>query len=157
MLKQIHDDLDAAVFDAYGWPRDLSDEEILERLVALNAERADEERRGIIRWLRPEFQNPGGATAAVQTEMEAAEAAPAAALQPKELPPWPKELREQVAAVRDLFTTDGRAAKSWTAEEVARAFRGSRRSDVASVLDALSSLGILLAFDTPKGRHWRAA
>jgi hypothetical protein len=28
-LKQIHDDLDAAVSDAYGWPRDLSDEEIL--------------------------------------------------------------------------------------------------------------------------------
>lgn len=35
MLKQIHDDLDAAVFDAYGWPKDLTDEQILERLVAL--------------------------------------------------------------------------------------------------------------------------
>jgi hypothetical protein len=36
---------------------DLRDDEIL-RLLALNAERADEERRGIVRWLRPEFQNP---------------------------------------------------------------------------------------------------
>ena len=31
---------------------------ILERLVALNAERAAEEARGHIRWLRPEFQDP---------------------------------------------------------------------------------------------------
>ena len=28
--------------------------------MALNAERAEEERRGIIRWLGPEFQNPTG-------------------------------------------------------------------------------------------------
>src|SRR5690606_38638395 len=55
VLKEINDDLDAAVFDAYSWPHDLSDEEILERLVALNHERAAEEQRGIIRWLRPEF------------------------------------------------------------------------------------------------------
>ena len=32
VLKQIHDELDAAVFDAYGWPLNLTDEEILERL-----------------------------------------------------------------------------------------------------------------------------
>ena len=56
VLKKIHDDLDAAVFDAYGWPNDLTDEQTLERLVALNAERADEERRGLVRWLRPEYQ-----------------------------------------------------------------------------------------------------
>ncbi|HQX53756.1 MAG TPA: class I SAM-dependent DNA methyltransferase, partial [Planctomycetaceae bacterium] len=31
VLKQIHDELDTAVFDAYGWPHDLTDEEILER------------------------------------------------------------------------------------------------------------------------------
>ena len=60
VLKQIHDDLDAAVCDAYGWPDDLSDEEILQRLVDLNHERAAEEERGLIRWLRPEFQNPDG-------------------------------------------------------------------------------------------------
>ena len=29
-------------------------------LVALNHERAEEERRGIVRWLRPDFQNPTG-------------------------------------------------------------------------------------------------
>jgi hypothetical protein len=61
VLKKIHDDLDAAVFDAYGWPANLSDDEILERLVALNHERAAEEKRGLVRWLRPEFQNKDGA------------------------------------------------------------------------------------------------
>jgi hypothetical protein len=40
VLREIHDDLDAAVIDAYGWPSALSDEQMLERLVALNAERA---------------------------------------------------------------------------------------------------------------------
>ena len=79
VLRQLHDDLDAAVLDAYGWSdllpllrvahgndspaegqtRDDAkrafDDAILERLVALNAERAAEEARGHIRWLRPEF------------------------------------------------------------------------------------------------------
>ena len=37
--------------------------------MALNAERAAEERRGLIRWLRPEFQNPTGAKAATQEKL----------------------------------------------------------------------------------------
>jgi hypothetical protein len=39
-LNHVHAALDAAVFAAYGWPADLSDTEILERLLALNLERA---------------------------------------------------------------------------------------------------------------------
>ncbi len=39
-LKIAHRRLDEAVLDAYGWPHDLSDQEILERLLALNLERA---------------------------------------------------------------------------------------------------------------------
>jgi hypothetical protein len=35
-----HRILDAAVADAYGWPADLSDEDILTRLLALNQEQA---------------------------------------------------------------------------------------------------------------------
>ena len=38
-LDFAHKKLDAAVFGAYGWPPDLSDEEILARLLALNLER----------------------------------------------------------------------------------------------------------------------
>jgi hypothetical protein len=39
-LDLAHKKLDKAVFAAYGWPSDLSDEEILERLLTLNLERA---------------------------------------------------------------------------------------------------------------------
>jgi hypothetical protein len=39
-LDDIHRALDSAVFRAYGWPENLTDEEILERLLALNLERA---------------------------------------------------------------------------------------------------------------------
>ena len=39
-LANIHDALDSAVAAAYGWPTDLADEEVLERLLALNYHRA---------------------------------------------------------------------------------------------------------------------
>ena len=41
-LDNAHARLDAAVADAYGWAADLPDTEILERLLALNLERAKE-------------------------------------------------------------------------------------------------------------------
>jgi hypothetical protein len=62
ILEKLHDDLDVAVFEAYGWSHDLTDEQILERLVALNAERGEEERTGTVRWLRPDLQNKQAAT-----------------------------------------------------------------------------------------------
>lgn len=58
ILKELHDRLDAAVAEAYGWPADLADDEVLARLVALNKERAAEEARGLVRWLRPDYQIP---------------------------------------------------------------------------------------------------
>jgi len=154
VLKQIHDDLDAAVCDAYGWPRDISDEVILERLVALNAERAEEERRGLVRWLRPEFQNPAGrAPVETQESIELGEpAAPKAAASPAST--WPKELPRQIAAVRDLVSAD-RAREGWSASETARAFHGARAKDVEPVLDSLAAVGLLLAFDTANGRRWQ--
>ncbi len=45
-LAQIHERLDAAVLDAYGWPADLPDDEILARLLDLNLERAPAPQRG---------------------------------------------------------------------------------------------------------------
>lgn len=58
IIDQLHDKLDAAVAEAYGWPADLPPSEIVARLVALNAERAAEEKRGEVRWLRPDYQRP---------------------------------------------------------------------------------------------------
>jgi hypothetical protein len=40
-LENAHVRLDAAVLAAYGWPPDLSDEEILQNLLVLNRERSD--------------------------------------------------------------------------------------------------------------------
>ena len=56
IVRKLHDDLDAAVAEAYGWPADLPPAEIVSLLVALNAARAAEEAAGHVRWLRPDFQ-----------------------------------------------------------------------------------------------------
>jgi hypothetical protein len=56
IIAKLHDDLDAAVAAAYGWPHPLPPAEIVARLVKLNAERAAEEAAGHVRWLRPEYQ-----------------------------------------------------------------------------------------------------
>jgi hypothetical protein len=45
-LDLAHKKLDQAVLDAYAWPHDLTDDQILERLLALNLQRAAEERGG---------------------------------------------------------------------------------------------------------------
>jgi len=135
---KIHDDIDAAVADAYGWPADLSDEEILRRLVALNAERAAEERRGIIRWLRPEFQNPTGVKPQVQPGLALPAAEAAAGKKPAAKPAWPKSLPDQARAVRAALVARPGPA---TADEVAKSFKGANKDRVADLLATLVSLG----------------
>jgi hypothetical protein len=105
ILRDLHDQIDAAVADAYGWPVDLSDEEILLLVVALNKERAEEEARGLIRWLRPEYQNPTGQQAAKgkTADMDLGVVAKI------EKAPWPKTMPEQIAAVREALTEMGEA------------------------------------------------
>ncbi|MFN7719287.1 MAG: class I SAM-dependent DNA methyltransferase [Sphingomonadaceae bacterium] len=58
IVHRLHEQIDEAVAEAYGWPVDLAPAEIVARLVALNAERAKEEAEGKIRWLRPDYQIP---------------------------------------------------------------------------------------------------
>lgn len=58
IVARLHDQIDAVVAEAYGWPENLPPAEIVARLVALNAERAAEEKAGHIRWLRPDYQIP---------------------------------------------------------------------------------------------------
>jgi hypothetical protein len=151
VLKQIHDDLDTAVFDAYGWPHDLTDEQILERLVALNAERAEEERNGLVRWLRPEFQNPGGTQEQTQAALPGTETPDEEAAVSPVATPWPKKLPEQVAAIRGLLL----AGHAWGVEQVAKTFKGARRREVEGVLESLAALGLAVTYDTPEGRRWR--
>lgn len=56
-LLALHEELDAAVAEAYGWPDDLSDDEIIQLLFELNQHRTEEEASGHIRWLRQSWQN----------------------------------------------------------------------------------------------------
>jgi hypothetical protein len=152
VLRQIHDDLDAAVFDAYGWPHDLSDEQILERLVALNAERAAEERRGIVRWLRPEFQNPAGT--GTQQAIASKVPSPAAAPPDKTKEPprtWPDELPQQIAAVRDFLARSAPV----TTRNVVTAFKGAKRKNVESVLDSLAALGLAMPLKSREEATWQ--
>jgi hypothetical protein len=145
VLRQIHDELDAAVFDAYSWPSTLSDEEILERLVRLNAERAAEERSGLVRWLRPEFQKPAEGVAAAFGEEFAA--APAAAAK-HEKQPWPKALPEQARAVRLALAAQRGVV---TPQQLARAFTRARVERIEELLQTLVSLG--QAREVGKGRY----
>ncbi len=156
LLRQIHDDLDAAVFDAYGWPRDLSDEQILERLVALNRERAEEEARGLVRWLRPEFQNPAGARPETQATLAEAglESQPAAVDAKKSgKRPWPKRLAERVALVRDLLAEHGEASP----EALARELRGAKSDALRNILESLVAVGLAQEIPHEGGEtRWRA-
>ena len=56
IVHRLHEQIDEAVAEAYGWPADLAPAEIVARLVALNAERHFEEKSGETRWLRPAYQ-----------------------------------------------------------------------------------------------------
>lgn len=157
VLKKLHDDLDAAVFDAYGWPRDLTDKQILNRLVALNKERAEEEKRGLVRWLRPEFQNPSSKPAVMkQIEMlsepegdEDEDVAGVALTSKATLPAWPKKLAEQIGTVRDLVT---KSSSEWSARCAAN-FKSAKADDVGEVLDSLAALGLLVTYELEEGRQ----
>src|SRR5690606_22507474 len=167
LLRELHDALDAAVFEAYGWedlgkvlvgrpgattplaqkPQDQAEaeEELLRRLVALNAERAAEEARGHVRWLRPEYQAPDAAVSApAQTEIEGMDDAPA--VDAEEAKPrakakkatWPKAMREQIAAVRAALE---RGASS--PEAIAQGFKRAPVEAIRAVLEALEALGMV--------------
>jgi hypothetical protein len=117
-LKQIHDELDTAVFAAYGWDANLTDNEILEKLVALNAERANEERNGLIRWLRPEYQAPNQVK--TQLTITGVTDTEETIITPTEQKPFPKKSKEQLAAIRDLIRS---STVEWKLEQIIAQFK----------------------------------
>ena len=133
ILKGLHDQINATVAEAYGWPVGLSDEEILCRLVTLNEKRAEEEVTGQIRWLRPEYQNPQGkqSTKRKTVGMDLGVAAKV------EKSAWPKALPDQISAVRDALSELGEA----TPGQIARRFVRARVTSVEPLLESLAALG----------------
>ncbi len=172
VLKELHDELDRAVFAAYGW-NDLADklvglpgattplpdksdaqaaaeEELLQRLVDLNAQRAAEEANGHIRWLRPEYQNPdhqkeSSIITQTQTELdvESDTETSVASAKAKKIK-WPKQMREQVAAVRTALEVGELSAEAVNAQ-----FSGRHKvaNEISNVLEALIELGVASEHD----------
>ena len=133
ILRETHDALDDAVAQAYGWPAGLSDQQILSRLVTLNAERQAEEAAGHVRYLRPAFQAPG------ETTQASLDVAPAEALVATSEPePWPAETAARALALRRVLRE---ADRPMTVEAVAQRFKRAPRAAVADLLDTLASLG----------------
>jgi hypothetical protein len=143
ILKEHHDKLDQLVAEAYGWPENLSDDEVLAKLVALNAERAAEEKRGLVHWLRPEYQR---ARAGIAPELRAEEAgeqleAPLVIEAAKaQKPAFPAGDLERTAAVFAALTE---AATPLDAQSIAAKFRQGRKIEpsVARILAAFARMG----------------
>lgn len=157
VLQSLHDELDAAVLQAYGWadltlPADT--ETLLMRLVELNTHRAAEEAQGTVRWLRPQLQcaaaqgtqtgidtTPAGGAQADQAndgdETDVAAPTGNAAMVPK---PWPSQAPEQIKAVAQVLAQAGSAL---TLDAVAAHFnaRGRWRERLPGILDLLVDLG----------------
>ena len=148
VLKSLHDDLDAAVLDAYGWPDQPDDAILLERLVALNTQRRAEEAQGHIRWLRPAFQNPQAQSPLVGADLAAMDSSTpiyneiAAKSAPTQtaLSPWPATLPEQLAAVAKALSD---APGPQSATQLAANFtgKGKWKSRLPDLLAALAALG----------------
>jgi hypothetical protein len=157
ILKEMHEKLDVAVSQAYGWPVDLPEEEVLARLVALNRERAKEEKRGKVRWLRPDYQIPRfGSEKEKEEQMEAdlGEAILAAVSGPK--PSFPADERDQTPAVlHQLMEAEGML----DAEGIASAFKQGRKclGSVNAVLAALFRMGLVSNTDGKRFAFRRVA
>jgi len=158
VLKTLHEDLDATVLDAYGWSdlsapladpaqKEAAGETLLVRLVALNAERAAEEARGQIRWLRPEYQHPAGKPQQSAIAMDDAVEANKHATSGDALPemtvpraPWPPSLPEQVAAVARVLSAS--SAPLSLADLAARfTGKGPWKKRLPQIIDTLEALG----------------
>jgi hypothetical protein len=142
-LKDIHDQIDAAVALAYGCPVDLDDDQILTHLVVLNAERIAEERRGLIRWLRPDYQiQKIGPLAHGADRVQTI----ATAGRNKPLRAFPSEEKAQAGEVLDLLA---RSRRPLTAEQIAVRFKNGDRAvaDIQDVLKSLDRIGQAETFD----------
>jgi len=160
LLRQIHDEIDELVLRAYGWDdlthaaRDEAfEEELLTRLVALNHERAAEEKRGLVRWLRPEYQNPtssdAGKSARAPVEEQSEIELPDTGIHDSAnkrrdaastLLTWPDKLPEQVARIRALVPEVGSDPAALSAR-FGRPHK-KREEQIEAIVETLRGLGL---------------
>ena len=171
VLRELHDELDAAVLAAYGLPEAASTDDILTHLVQLNTQRAAEEAQGRVRWLRPEFQNPqetvqkselpaqeqqalGGDFVSEKSLSKPEQSEPPAPRTPTVQHPWPATLPEQVRAVAEALA---RSPAPLTLPALEQCFkgRGPWKKGLPTLLQTLEALGRAQAVDTLVGTAWR--
>ena len=168
LLKQLHDELDAAVLEAYGWGdlavetqdgktqdarQEQARDDLLGRLVALDHECAAEEKRGLIRWLRPDYQNPAASRQTCQPPQQAdlpgTEASsnqkskiknPQSSIHPSSPPPWPDRLPDQVTLIHHLLTTDPTATPDQLSARFGRK-NTKRTAQIEGIIETLKGLG----------------
>jgi very-short-patch-repair endonuclease len=134
------------------------DDIILERLVALNAERAAEERNGLIRWLRPEYQAPDQSNPTQTTLEGTGIEEETASVAPVEQQKWPTQPKAQLAAIRDLLRTH---SSEWTAVQIASQFTGrntqKKLDDIRANCDRLEWFGLLIRREEDGVAYWQYA
>ncbi len=113
------------------------DEIILERLVALNAERAAEEAAGHVRWLRPDYQIPRFAKGAAAPRSGQLDLQDNVVAIDKGLPAFPKDKGEQVMAIRAVLQA---SSAPMDAAAVSRAFKQGGKKIEQRVVQALNTL-----------------
>ncbi|WP_232727811.1 DNA methyltransferase [Acidovorax sp. 69] len=164
VLRELHDELDAAVLAAYGLPANASTDDILAHLVQLNAQRAAEEAQGRVRWLRPDFQNPQNSLQK-QELLAQEDKAPEADLdsekslsKPEQAKPtqhpWPPTLPEQVRAVADALAASP-VPLTLPAIEARFKGRGPWKKGLPTLLQTLEALGRAQAVQIEGGMAWR--
>jgi len=133
VLAEHHDEIDRLTLEAYGWPADLNGEPLLAALVALNAERAAEEARGEVRWLRPLYQRPRLSKATVAGPEQAGDLLGQITPVTVGATPWPKDPRGQVLAIKGAL-----AERPCTVDALAAQFKGR-----AAAADIRRLVGVL--------------
>lgn len=138
VIAELHRQIDEAVAAAYGWPAAMKDEAAIARLVALNAERAEEERRGTVRWLRPDYQLARAGIETLAMVREEQIEAPLVARAARK-PTFPRDAIGQTAAV----LADLRSGHVLNAAEIAALYDQGRKlaPRIEATLTALARLG----------------
>lgn len=147
ILNEHHDAIDSAVAAAYGWPADLTEEDVLARLVTLNRQRLQEEARGSVRWLRPDYQRPRFGSAGKGGEQIEAEGLVAARRAGRERPLFPADPVDRVACVLSALAY---GLTPLDAAMIAVRFRQGRKVERA-VRDILVSLARVGEISTADG------
>ena len=91
----------------------------------------------MIRYLRPEYQNPTGTTSS-QTGLKLTKGKTAKVKASRAKAEWPKPLAERVRAVEETLKS---ASTPLTAQTLAKSFARASGTDIQEILDTLVLLG----------------